>query len=196
MEKLNIKKVFAKENEEVKGKIERIMNALVGIDNSATKRNEEGQFEHFEIHPIFEERKSITESMEEEDVPGLCIALINNFAIEWVQALGLLIGRQKSQLVLILCSKLQVSSKSLVATVVLNLVEKGLLNLDEPVNKKLEDWQIPSNKFTQEQAVTIRQILSHTSGINSPKGGFSREEGLRQQSCKFLKGNHLLRIYH
>ncbi|GAC1500244.1 MAG: hypothetical protein NVS1B6_06450 [Steroidobacteraceae bacterium] len=56
-------------------------------------------------------------------------------------------------------------SKSVSAMAALHLVESGKLSLDSDVNIGLRDWKIPSNQFTKEQHVTLRRILSHTSGL-------------------------------
>jgi CubicO group peptidase (beta-lactamase class C family) len=48
----------------------------------------------------------------------------------------------------------------------LRLVEKGKLNLDEDVNKKLVSWKIPENEFTKEQKVTLRGLLTHNAGLS------------------------------
>lgn len=43
---------------------------------------------------------------------------------------------------------------------------RGLLSLDENVNEKLVSWQVPENAFTTQEKVTLRRLLSHTSGLN------------------------------
>ena len=57
-------------------------------------------------------------------------------------------------------------AKTLSATATLKLVEQGLLHLDEDVNEKLVSWQVPENAFTAQEKVTLRRLLSHTSGLN------------------------------
>jgi CubicO group peptidase (beta-lactamase class C family) len=56
-------------------------------------------------------------------------------------------------------------SKSFTAFAVLQLVDEGKLNLDDPVVKHLPDVQLNDPGWKD---VTIRQLLSHTSGIPSP----------------------------
>ena len=55
-------------------------------------------------------------------------------------------------------------SKVFTAVAVLQLVEKGLLNLDDTVVKHLP-WFKGKTKKTDSKNITLRQILSHTSGI-------------------------------
>lgn len=57
-------------------------------------------------------------------------------------------------------------SKSVAAWGVMKLVEEGKIDLDAPAEKYLTSWSIPASKFDKEK-VTIRQLLSHTSGLSS-----------------------------
>jgi len=55
-------------------------------------------------------------------------------------------------------------TKSFVSALVLGLCEDGLLALDEPVGKYLPDFREHGDGPFDRQAVTIRHLLSHTSG--------------------------------
>ncbi|MCM3170575.1 serine hydrolase, partial [Peribacillus frigoritolerans] len=63
-------------------------------------------------------------------------------------------------------------SKFLTGMLVLLLTEQGLVDLDENINKKLTSWKVPDNKFTENQYVTLRNLLSHQSGIIDPEDSF------------------------
>jgi CubicO group peptidase (beta-lactamase class C family) len=39
------------------------------------------------------------------------------------------------------------------------------LSLDDDVNRSLKQWQVPENKFTKDEKVTLRRILSHSAGL-------------------------------
>lgn len=58
-------------------------------------------------------------------------------------------------------------SKPVTAWGVMRLVEKGLVDLDESVQRYLTRWSLPSTEFDVRQ-VTIRRLLSHTAGISVP----------------------------
>jgi len=45
------------------------------------------------------------------------------------------------------------------------MVEEGILDLDEDVNKKLVSWKVPENEFTEEKKVNLRGLLSHSAGV-------------------------------
>lgn len=56
---------------------------------------------------------------------------------------------------------------------VMKLTELGKINLDEDINKKLVSWHLPENKFTKLKSVTLRNLLSHQSGIKDPVNSFA-----------------------
>jgi CubicO group peptidase (beta-lactamase class C family) len=57
-------------------------------------------------------------------------------------------------------------SKSVVAFAALRLIQQKKLTLDGNVNNVLKTWKIPKNKFTRKNSVTVRNIVSMTSGLS------------------------------
>lgn len=55
-------------------------------------------------------------------------------------------------------------SKSMTATAVMLLVDRGRVVLDDPVVTVLPEFRMADPRFT---AITVRQLLSHTSGLSS-----------------------------
>jgi CubicO group peptidase (beta-lactamase class C family) len=96
-------------------------------------------------------------------VPGLSLAFIHNGTVEWAQAFGVARGGGEPVTPETL---FQASSISMpvTAVAVLRLVEQRKLNLDVDVNEYLRSWKIPSNRFTEQKKVTLRELLSHTAG--------------------------------
>jgi CubicO group peptidase (beta-lactamase class C family) len=187
--KVKTQEIFSKNLGVVKERIERIVNSSVGVDLSSVKMKDNGEFEHYEIQPKLEEKKSLFDRMEEDVIPGFSMVVINNFEIEWAKAFGVKNSETKEPVTIDTMFQAASISKSLVATVVLHLVEKGLLGLDEPVNNKLKGWKIPDNEFTKEKKITIKHILTHNSGINGPNGGFGREENSAPTILQTLNGD-------
>ena len=60
-------------------------------------------------------------------------------------------------------------SKWITAFAVMTLVDAGKIALDEPVSKHLTRWRLPESSFDQ-NGVTIRRLLSHTSGLTDGLG--------------------------
>ncbi|MEL6687193.1 MAG: serine hydrolase domain-containing protein [Pseudomonadota bacterium] len=57
-------------------------------------------------------------------------------------------------------------SKVVNAVLVMRLVEAGILDLDTNIVEYLSSWQIPENELTENQPVTLRHLLAHTSGFS------------------------------
>ncbi len=116
---------------------------------------------------------NIPELMEHYHVPGLSIALIEKGQVSAIANSGVIqTGSAKNvdgNSIFNACS----ISKFLTGMVVVNLTEQGLLELDEDVNIKLESWKIPENEYTKNKKVTLRNLLSHQSGIIDPKHSFT-----------------------
>ncbi len=106
----------------------------------------------------------------QHNVPGVSIALIKDFKIDWSKAYGVKeIGGNES---ITTATYFQAASigKPITAIAALYFVEQGLLELDENVNEYLVSWKIPENKFMIQEKVTLRQLLSHSAGVSV--GGF------------------------
>ncbi|WP_226665212.1 serine hydrolase domain-containing protein [Metabacillus litoralis] len=116
---------------------------------------------------------NIEERMKHYNVNGLSVTLIENCKILTTNHYGLLETKSdrkvNEQSIFNACS----ISKLLTGMIVLKLIEDGLLILDKNVTDSLISWKIPENGFTENKKVTLRNLLSHQSGIKDPKGSFS-----------------------
>nr|WP_309694973.1 serine hydrolase [Armatimonas sp.] len=59
--------------------------------------------------------------------------------------------------------------RPIAALVALRLVQEGRLALDTDINSSLKSWKVPENEFTKQQPVTLRHLLSGTSGFTWEK---------------------------
>ena len=66
--------------------------------------------------------------------------------------------------------------------------EQSLISLDEPVNSRISRWSIPDSAY-DDQEVTLRRLLSHSSGITGGRD-FSRPEGPRTTVEQVHRGGH------
>ncbi len=52
------------------------------------------------------------------------------------------------------------------ATALMKLAERGLINLDSPVNDYLKRWKLTSYRWDANSA-TVKSVMSHTSGLTT-----------------------------
>jgi CubicO group peptidase (beta-lactamase class C family)/predicted transcriptional regulator YdeE len=110
-------------------------------------------------------RMSLSALMKTYNVPGLSVAVIENFKVVDVKAYGVIAPGSSTPVTPQTLFQAGSISKPVAATGALYLVEQGKLSLDEDVNKKLKSWQLPENEFTSTQKVTLRRLMSHTGGL-------------------------------
>ncbi|MGM0751371.1 MAG: serine hydrolase domain-containing protein [Bacillota bacterium] len=114
---------------------------------------------------------NIQKRMKEYGVTGLSMAVIESGSISGTECFGLLEAgtdkRVESDSIFSACS----ISKFLTAILVMTLTEQGILDLDEDINKMLTTWKVPLHKYNGD--VTLRQLLSHQSGVVDPEGSFN-----------------------
>jgi CubicO group peptidase (beta-lactamase class C family) len=110
-------------------------------------------------------RMSLADRMEAYKVPGVSIAVINNYEIEWAKGYGAKEKESSDPITPKTLFQAASISKPVAAFAALYFVEKGLLDLDEDVNGKLISWKVPENEFTGEKKVTLRGIMTHSAGL-------------------------------
>ena len=122
-------------------------------------------------------RMTLAERIKYYNVPEVSIAFFENGHVAWVRAYGLAdttINKPVTPDTLFQAASI---SKSVTAFAALRLVQQGKLSLDEDVNLKLVSWKVPDNKFTKNEKVTLRRLLSHTAGMTVPSvGGYQAGE--------------------
>jgi CubicO group peptidase (beta-lactamase class C family) len=98
-------------------------------------------------------------------VPGASIAIIENYRILWAGGFGRRVATQSDAVASDTLFQAASISKPVTAVAVLKLVERGKLDLDENVNKRLKSWQVPDSPLMRDRSVTLRRLLSHTAGL-------------------------------
>ena len=120
---------------------------------------------------------TLAERMAHYHVPGLSIAVIEDFELRWVRHYGLAnaeTGAPVDDETLFCVGSM---SKGVTSAGVLSLVRDGLIDLDGDVNPQLSRWQLPENEFTAQAAVTPRLLMNHTGGAPfSPGATYSDED--------------------
>ncbi len=110
-------------------------------------------------------RLNLAELMKTFHVPGLSVAVIDNYKIVDVKAYGVIEPGSSTPVTTKTLFQAGSISKPVAATGAMYLVQQGKLSLDEDVNQKLKSWKVPENEFTKTEKVTLRRIMSHTAGV-------------------------------
>ena len=108
--------------------------------------------------------KRVPKLMERYDIPGISLALVKEGKIVWTQAYGYTDIGTGRKMTANTVMRAQSISKSVTAWGIMKLTEEGKLNLDDPIVRYLKDWKFPESEYPANK-VTIRQLLSHTSGL-------------------------------
>jgi CubicO group peptidase (beta-lactamase class C family) len=162
-------------NQLVEQKIHRIENGLIEFSPG----NEDSETQSVDSLNLFER-------MGHYKVPGVSMAMVNDFQIEWSRSYGTInsvtLEPVSSQSIFQAAS----TTKMLVAAAALHYVGKGMLDLDSDINEYLHSWKVPENEFTREKKVTLRQLLAHQSGL--PMTNFPYEDGSIPTIIQVLNG--------
>lgn len=145
--------------------IEPVSAAAPGPESAAQRIQESVLPTHYlqgHLSPV-----SIPRAMLERDIPGLGMAFVDNGEIVWQLSFGyadLATATPVTPETVFAAASL---SKPVAAMTALNLVDRGLLGLDEDINAYLRGWQIPESEFTADERVTLRQLIGHTAGVRN-----------------------------
>jgi CubicO group peptidase (beta-lactamase class C family) len=107
----------------------------------------------------------IQDQLRKRQVSGLSMAIIQDGKIVKAKSYGFIDKSGSAPLTTTTLFQAGSVSKSVAALGALRLTEAGKLSLDEDVNAKLKTWKVPDNEFTKDKKVTLRGLLSHTTGL-------------------------------
>ena len=103
-------------------------------------------------------------------VPGVSVAVINDFQIHWAKGYGVADAGSGRAVETDTVFQAASISKPVTAMAALRLIHGGVLGLDDDVNKHLKGWKVPDSEHTRSQPVTPRSLMSHTSGADDGFG--------------------------
>jgi len=171
-----------KESIRIEQRIQRIENGLVEMSSPSLA-------EQFSTERVKKANKvTLADRMTHYNVPGVSIALINDYKVEWAKGYGVVKAGSDKPVTPETCFEAASTTKLLTSAAALHYLEQGMFDLDEDVNQELKSWKIPENEFTQKEKVTLRLLLTHQSGLTRPDGGFSEEEGSVPTLLQVLNG--------
>jgi len=110
--------------------------------------------------------KTVPGALRDYNCPGLAVALIRNGAVVWMKGYGFADVAAARPITPDTAFNVGSLSKTATAWGVMRLVERGKIELDQPVDAYLKGWHLPPSPFDAKQ-VTVRRVLSHTAGISN-----------------------------
>lgn len=99
-----------------------------------------------------------------DNIPGLSVGIAYRGKLLYKAGFGYADLEKKIKMKPETCFRIASMSKMFTAVAIMQLAEKHLLSLDDPVKKYLP-WFKVKNKNFNSKSIKIRQILSHSSGI-------------------------------
>ena len=116
-------------------------------------------------------RVAVRHEVAQKQLPAFSISLVDGERIVWADGFGFQDAAQKVPATADTVYRVGSVSKLFTDIAVMQLVEAGKLDLDEPVTKYLPEFQ-PKNSFGI--PITLRQLMSHRSGLvrESPIGHY------------------------
>ncbi len=113
------------------------------------------------------EKLDLLERMQFYKVPGVSIAVLDKYQIEWAKSYGIKDVQGAQPVTRETIFQAGALSQPIAAAVALHYVDSGRLDLDKDVNAWLHTWKIPTNPFTAKNKVTLRELLTHSAGFPS-----------------------------
>jgi CubicO group peptidase (beta-lactamase class C family) len=129
--------------------------------------------------PLTEVRERILRLIEEKKVPSLSLAVVRDGTIIWEEAFGLANLEKKIAATPQTVYPIASATKPFTATALMILVERGLVDLDQPANAFLGGARLRACEGDASEA-TVRRILHHTAGLPM-YWNFYYAGGLRQR---------------
>ncbi|MEL6852002.1 MAG: serine hydrolase domain-containing protein, partial [Bacteroidota bacterium] len=113
-----------------------------------------------------EDEAFILSFMEENKVPGISVAIVEQGKIIYAKAFGVADQKTGEKLTPQTLFQAASISKPFTGLLYMRKAQQETLDLDVPINQYLEDWTLPGYKRDPEQVATARLLLAHQGGTN------------------------------
>jgi CubicO group peptidase (beta-lactamase class C family) len=107
---------------------------------------------------------NILDRMQHYDVPGVTVAVFEDYEVVWARGYGLRDVETEEPVTDTTLFVAGSISKPVTAMAALRLVQEGKMSLDENINTSLTSWKLPDNQFTTTEKATLRRLLTHSAG--------------------------------
>jgi len=104
--------------------------------------------------------------MKETAIPGLSIAVIRDYKIEWAKGYGWADTEEERKVTTDTRFQAASISKSINSLGILKLVEMGKLDPEADINTYLTNWKFPYDSLSHNKKISVYNLLSHTAGLD------------------------------
>lgn len=108
----------------------------------------------------------IEQQLTQYKLPGFSVVVFENYKIVYSNQFGLKSMNSKESINENTAFSTASITKPITALLCHILEEKGLINLDDPIDNYLKRWHLPKSKFTENNNPTWKQLLNHTAGTS------------------------------
>lgn len=106
----------------------------------------------------------IEQQLEQYKLAGFSLVVFENYEIVYSKQFGVKSMNSGNKIDENTAFSTASISKPITALLCYMLDEKGLINLDDPIDPYLKRWHLPKSRFTENHSPTWRQFLNHTAG--------------------------------
>ena len=107
----------------------------------------------------------VEEQRAHQQLPGVAIGVVHAQELVWAKGYGVRDLASTAAMTPSTVFRVGSATKLFTATAILQLRDRGKLRLDDPVSEHLP-WFSVQNTFEGEPAITVRHLLTHTSGLS------------------------------
>lgn len=107
---------------------------------------------------------NIDNQLEKYKLAGFSVVVFENYKIVYSNQFGVKSIHSKEKIDQNTAFSTASISKPVTALLCFMLEEKGLIDLDNPIDPYLKRWHLPKSQFTENSNPTWRQFLNHTAG--------------------------------
>jgi CubicO group peptidase (beta-lactamase class C family) len=109
---------------------------------------------------------SLKDRMAHYKVPGLTVAVVQNYKIEWARGYGFADVETKRPVTTETLFQAASISKSLNGVGVVKLAQDKKVDLKADINTYLKSWRFPYDSLSGNKKISLENLLSHTAGTS------------------------------
>jgi CubicO group peptidase (beta-lactamase class C family) len=115
--------------------------------------------------PVSDFAEQLRQQVGEDAVGGIAAGIMVDGDLVWAQGFGWSDREKRVPMTASAISRTGSISKSVTALLLMRLVDRGVVGLDEPVERYLPEFARVSRRRMDADAVTFRHLASHTAGL-------------------------------